>query len=259
MWYQLKLVSHFFVYLAENSPLLTVKHPPFAAGPGCTPTRDDIFRFAEEGSVFLGCVKTTTPSAAAAAAAVAAGFSMLDGESPPPPKLRAADLVKNSSETFVIMQHTLLNDGSNYYYVQATRTTWAALYNTSGAVPTFPSSVMTNRTGPPRSPTASGNGTARSAAVRKSASQQSRGHRRALQQFNDNRYRQSDLQSFPYWNIGLLSFSDNGEGFTCSATFFSPDDLLTAAHCVVDSVTGQPYRITSFVPAKDGASEPYGR
>jgi V8-like Glu-specific endopeptidase len=81
----------------------------------------------------------------------------------------------------------------------------------------------------------------------------------ALQQLRDNRFRPASSTSFPFWNVGQLTFRGNKGGFICSASFFSPDDIMTAAHCVVDSATGETYRDFKFVPAKDGATEPYGR
>ena len=226
---------------------LTAKHPPLVAGPGCTPTREDIFRLAQEGSYFLGCVKTTTQ-------ADAADLSSEQAAQPPPPfKLRAADLVQNASETFLLQQHTLVKGKANYYYIKAIKTTWTTLRDTGMALPSvFPGAM--NRTAPGALMRGNGTGVA---VVKKSAIQP--GHRRALQQTNDNRFRPSSTTDYPFYPIGKLTFRMSSGTSWCSASFISPDDLLTAAHCVIDSETGEAYTDFRFAPGKDGDWEPYGR
>ena len=214
---------------------MTAKHPPFLAGPGCAPTKADIFRFANEGSLFLGCVITTTPNEAAAAAQ-AAGLSEQPLQPAAPSKLRAADLVKKSTETFLMLQHTIVDGSGNYYYVKASKTTWATLRNTKGmtsfpgamkrtTLPTTPASAAAAAPGIESpavavgdvsnvvaaaadeavSAAASAADTAEGAAVDATPVADDAGrhhhHRRALQQLSDNRARPSSTNSYPFWNL----------------------------------------------------------
>ena len=84
-------------------------------------------------------------------------------------------------------------------------------------------------------------------------------HLRKLLQIRDNRFQITNTQAFPYWNIGQLFFQTRTGGSRCSGTFMSPDDIITAGHCVIDSATGATYNGFQFAPAKNGATEPYGR
>jgi V8-like Glu-specific endopeptidase len=202
-----------------------------------------------------------------------------------------------------MVQHTLVEGSGNFYYVKASKTTWAALRNARGMT-SFPSAL--NRATPPATPESvaaaeaaaaglvspavaiddvsniataaaeSGPSTTDATDVESAAADvvdsnttsapvaddvgRHHHHRRALQQLRDNRFRPANLAStFPFWNIGQLTFRSNRGGLLCSASLFSPDDILTAAHCVVDSITGEAYRDFRFAPAKDGENEPFGR
>ena len=83
-----------------------------------------------------------------------------------------------------------------------------------------------------------------------------RHHRRMLVSGTDNRWHTGDSTMWPWPAVVKLVSPSLG---SCSGTLFSPDDILTAAHCVVNSVTGQNYFPITVIPGKNGALEPYGR
>jgi len=76
----------------------------------------------------------------------------------------------------------------------------------------------------------------------------------------DNRYRITTTTAAPYWTYGRIGFKKPDQSsWICSGTFISPDDVVTAGHCVIDSASGSSYSGFAFIPGLNGATEPYGR
>ncbi|MCX8959879.1 hypothetical protein EHW64_01425 [Erwinia psidii] len=62
---------------------------------------------------------------------------------------------------------------------------------------------------------------------------------------------EANVRQRPFWNAGALFFTDaKGNNYRCSAQFVgSNKTLLTAAHCLRDSKTGEWYKNFKFVQA----------
>jgi len=60
----------------------------------------------------------------------------------------------------------------------------------------------------------------------------------------------ADVHQRPYWNGGKLFFTSPAGDMSCTAEFVGSNKvIMTAAHCVVDARTGQPYWNFSFKQA----------
>jgi V8-like Glu-specific endopeptidase len=65
--------------------------------------------------------------------------------------------------------------------------------------------------------------------------------------------------TYPYKAIGRLVFSVPGGSSSCSASVISPNNIIvTAAHCVYDTVNNRWYSNWVFAPAWRNGSAPYG-
>lgn len=74
----------------------------------------------------------------------------------------------------------------------------------------------------------------------------------------DSRVQVTDTTAEPYRKVALLWLYDAGGLFgSCTGTFIGPDVLMTAAHCLYDSVDGWTTDVR-VVPAADGDEEPFG-
>ena len=240
--------------------------------------------------VLLGCAQTTTPKSQeeieAAQVAAAGG---------PTPPVRAADLIKKPDQRFTLIQH-LVEAETDYYYIKTTTTTWRQLKTAASQLPAkYPGSFGATPPGPlggeiaakvsESSPAVSAQSDAAApasldditpsateslpseAAVEVDGAASNPGdagrhlrHSRRQLQMTDNRYRITTTTAAPYWNYGRILFKKADQSsWICSGTFISPDDVVTAGHCVIDSASGSSYSGFTFIPGLNGATEPYGR
>lgn len=76
---------------------------------------------------------------------------------------------------------------------------------------------------------------------------------------DDRRFRIYPQESgYPYRAVGLLTFTQGGSNYTCSAWLISPDTLATAGHCVHAGPGGTWSTNVRFYPGRNGSSSPYG-
>ena len=65
--------------------------------------------------------------------------------------------------------------------------------------------------------------------------------------------------TYPYSAIGRLTFQDDSGSFTCSASLIRRSVIVTAAHCIQDSGSGNDtFRRWTFTPAFHNGNAPYG-
>lgn len=190
----------------------------------CTVDASVFREAAAMGMTFVGC-KGSTASSQLAAQATAAN------------QAKVADLVTSDTQQFVLTTHAV--DSKGRLFVKSVRKTIASMRSgmkvgAGTSAKHGNSSFPGNVTSPPS---------------------MQRG-RKLLQ---DNRFRISSTTSWPWRALGYLSYKKGGSNWRCSGTLVSPDDVLTAAHCLVDSVTGEQYTDIEFIPGKSGSYEPYGR
>lgn len=77
---------------------------------------------------------------------------------------------------------------------------------------------------------------------------------------DDRRFRIYPSESgYPYRAVGLLTFTQAGANYTCSAWLISPDTLATAGHCVHSGGSGGVWSTNvRFYPGRNGSAAPYG-
>jgi glutamyl endopeptidase len=77
---------------------------------------------------------------------------------------------------------------------------------------------------------------------------------------SDRRFRIYPQESgYPCRAVGLLTFTQGGSGFTCTAWLISADTLATAGHCVHSGGTGGVWSTNVvFYPGRNGATAPWG-
>jgi glutamyl endopeptidase len=77
---------------------------------------------------------------------------------------------------------------------------------------------------------------------------------------DDRRFRIYPQESgYPYRAVGLLTFTQGGGNYTCTAWLISPDTVATAGHCVHSGGSGGVWSTNvRFYPARNGSSAPYG-
>lgn len=204
----------------------------------CKPTRADMHKYRHEGMVLLGCADVATGN----------GPSATDAQ---PGAARA--LVKGAAADAVAVLTTYALDLTtrHLYALPVVLPSSAAAFD---AVITLTSSPGSHD----YAPTSTDNSTTTTNTTTNTANL---GGRRSLSQtIIDNRYQiTSTLRPSIYASMGLLRYdSAVATGLRCSATLFSPDDILTKASCLVSSGSGTTYTNFQFTPAKNGATDPYG-
>ena len=88
-------------------------------------------------------------------------------------------------------------------------------------------------------------------------------HRQLTDAIPDTRDRVPDTSQYPYNTIGIIELYDDDGNLSgyCSGALITPNVVLTAAHCILDTETGKSLGSTSadFTPGYDPESNPPSR
>jgi V8-like Glu-specific endopeptidase len=218
--------------------------------------------YKDQGLTFVGCMQASTEDPDAAAAA-----SVAKDKLPTASQLLAA---AKPEDTVILTEH-LVDTANGALYIKPEKTTVGAVTAKQADLPNVAGM---------RAPTAAAWGKAQDKApntnsaaaarvgnstkalqgyriIRNSvnssapmAPPRGKGLRNLL--FNDNRWYTGNTRNWPWPALVKITLG-------CSGLLMSPDDVLTAAHCVVDSENGRFFGPFTVIPGKDGGSEPYGR
>ena len=76
----------------------------------------------------------------------------------------------------------------------------------------------------------------------------------------DNRVRVNPTTSYPARATALITFMSGSSSYICTGWFISKNTIVTAGHCVYDTVGNRDYTLSTYriYPGRNGTASPYG-